>query len=143
MVGRVAKTPPFAQEKTVTTIYSVQQGTPRPLHSKMGPPRKPAQMSVKTTKTPRKTQATKPEFANLDTGEIVNLAQEMKGRMQLIHAARQLEALTAQVAARRKLIVTAHDLLSKAKSLAERGKPRLLAVLTKIINDKNIRFGVK
>jgi hypothetical protein len=100
-------------------------------------------MREKTTKIVRKKQTAEPEFANMDTGEIINLGHELKHKLRLVHAANQLEAIATQTAARRKLILTAHELLPKAKSLADKGKPRLLAVLTKIINDRNIRFGVK
>lgn len=96
-----------------------------------------------TTKNARKKQTADPEFANLDTGEILKQVEIVKNKLAYAHAANQFEAIATQVAARRKLILTAHELLPKAKALAAQGKPRLLAVLTKIINDRNIKFGAK
>ena len=110
---------------------------------KMGPPRKTPNMSVKTTKNGDKTQTAELAAPEMDTEQLLELGRSLKSRMQLAHAANQLEAIATQTAARRKLILTAHELLPKAKSLAEKGKPRLLAVLTKIINDRNIKFGAK
>jgi hypothetical protein len=100
-------------------------------------------MNVKATKNRSKKQTDELARPEMDTAQLIELGHSLKSRMQLAHAANQLEAIAAQTAARRKLIVTAHDLLSKAKALAEKGKPRLLAVLTKIINDRNIKFGAK
>jgi hypothetical protein len=49
-------------------------------------------------------------------------------------------AKVAQTLARTELIKTAQMLLPKARTLAERGRPRLLAVIAKIILDRHLQF---
>ncbi len=65
----------------------------------------------------------------------------VRDRIIQLHAVGTLEAVAAQNKARRELIIAAADLLPTATALAKKGKPRLLAVLTKIINDRNVKFG--
>ena len=61
-------------------------------------------------------------------------------QMKVEHAATQVAAKIAQTNAREKIIATADQLLPMAHELASRSGPRLLAVLSKIILDKNLRF---
>jgi hypothetical protein len=49
-------------------------------------------------------------------------------------------AKLAQTLARTELIKTAQALLPKARTLAARGRPRLLAVVSKIILDRHLQF---
>ena len=100
-------------------------------------------MPASKTKSRRKKQPPEPELPKLTPEQLAELGQKMAAKMKMVHAANQLDALATQVSARRRLIITAHALLPKAAALAEKGKPRLLAVVTKIINDRNIKFGVK
>jgi hypothetical protein len=114
-------------------------------HTKMGPPRKPMQTRVPKTKSGRKTQPVdEPRRTPEQTAELISeLNGKFIAKMKIVHATRQLEAQAAQVSARQRLITAADALLPKATALAHKGKPRLLAVLTKIINDRNIKFGQK
>ncbi len=50
------------------------------------------------------------------------------------------KARFAQTLARTELIKTAQALLPKARTLALRGRPRLLAVVSKIILDRHLQF---
>lgn len=68
--------------------------------------------------------------------------RELLGKYKTQVAVRRVLALNSQVAARRQLIITAEALLPKATKLAEKGKPRLLAVVSKIILDRHLRFTV-
>ena len=52
-------------------------------------------------------------------------------------------AKLAQTLARTELIKTAQGLLGKARKLAETGRPRLLAVISKIILDRHLQFNPK
>jgi hypothetical protein len=101
------------------------------------------QTRVPKTKSGRKKQPPEPKLPQLTAEELIALGNKMADKMKLVHASNQLVAQAAQVSARRRLILAADALLPKAAQLAEKGKPRLLAVLTKIINDRNIKFGQK
>jgi len=100
-------------------------------------------MPVPKTKSRSKKQPSEPKLPQLTAEQLIDLGHKMAAKMKLVHASRQLDAQAAQVSARQRLITAADALLPKAAALAEKGKPRLLAVLTKIINDRNIKFGQK
>jgi AmiR/NasT family two-component response regulator len=74
---------------------------------------------------------------------IRELARGVNEAMDTFHAEMTLtmsKAKLAQTLARTELIKTAQGLLGKARNLAERGRPRLLAVVAKIILDRNLQF---
>jgi hypothetical protein len=100
-------------------------------------------MSASRTKSRSKKQPPEPQTPQLTAEQLADLGKKLADKMKMVHASNQLEALATQVSARRRLIIAAAALLPKAATLAEKGKPRLLAVLTKIINDRNIKFGQK
>jgi hypothetical protein len=100
---------------------------------------------VSATKNGRKTQIP-PQPARTPEQEadaIRELARGVNEAMDTLHADLTLtvsKAKLAQTLARTELIKTAQGLLGKARTLAERGRPRLLAVVSKIIMDRHLEF---
>ncbi|HEY0703445.1 MAG TPA: hypothetical protein VGD60_11815 [Candidatus Acidoferrales bacterium] len=120
---------------------------------------KSAKARPRTTKNGRKPQSTaaaaadppnffrdlRSQVAGL-TGtpsEIEKRAADLTTNFRLEHQLAQAAALAAQTQARQSLISSAEKLLVLAEKQAERGRPRLLAVLSKIILDRNLRFRVE
>jgi len=100
---------------------------------------------VSTTKNGRKKQIPPlpPRTPEQEADAIRELARGVNEAMDTLHAEMTLtvsRAKLAQTLARTELIKTAQGLLGKARNLAERGRPRLLAVVAKIIMDKNLQF---
>jgi hypothetical protein len=96
---------------------------------------------VSATKNGRKKQI--PRTPEQETEAIRELARGVNEAMDTFHAEMTLtmsKAKLAQTLARTELIKTAQGLLGKARNLAERGRPRLLAVVAKIILDRNLQF---
>lgn len=96
---------------------------------------------VSATKNGRKEQI--PRTPEQETEAIRELARGVNEAMDTFHAEMTLtmsKAKLAQTLARTELIKTAQGLLGKARNLAERGRPRLLAVVAKIILDRNLQF---
>ena len=61
--------------------------------------------------------------------------RKLKYEMQIL----EIRDAAARAAARRQLISSAHDLMPKATALARKGRPRLLAIVAKIIGDPKLR----
>jgi|HubBroStandDraft_4_1064222.scaffolds.fasta_scaffold1249339_2 hypothetical protein len=100
---------------------------------------------VSATKNGRKTQIPPPppRTPEQEAAAIRELARGVNEAMDTLHAEMTLtvsKAKLAQTLARTELIKTAQGLLGKARSLAERGRPRLLAVVSKIIMDRHLEF---
>jgi hypothetical protein len=96
---------------------------------------------VSATKNGRKKQI--PRTPEQEAEAIRELARGVNEAMDTFHAEMTLtmsKAKLAQTLARTELIKTAQGLLGKARNLAERGRPRLLAVVAKIILDRNLQF---
>jgi len=103
---------------------------------------------VSTTKIGRKKQipaqpAAPPRTPEQEADAIRELARGVNEEMDTMSAQLTLtvsKAKLAQTLARTELIKTAQGLLGKARTLAERGRPRLLAVISKIILDRHLQF---
>jgi hypothetical protein len=111
----------------------------------MGPPVQTHRTRVSATKNGRKKQIPPPppRTPEQEADAIRELARGVNEAMDEIHAQLSVtvsKAKLAQTLARTELIKTAQGLLGKARTLAERGRPRLLAVVSKIILDKNLHF---
>jgi len=101
-------------------------------------------MSRRTTTRSKREQLPEDLRKELDAATPAQFRQILDRLAETInvsHHAHQLSAAAAQVSARASLIESAHELLPVAKAFAAKGRPRLLAVLTKIINDRNVKFG--
>jgi hypothetical protein len=106
---------------------------------------------VSATKIGRKMQILPPPPPPPRTPEqeadaIRELARGVNEAMNEIHnelAVTVSKAKLAQTLARTELIKTAQGLLGKARKLAETGRPRLLAVVAKIIMDRHLQFDAK
>jgi hypothetical protein len=63
------------------------------------------------------------------------LIREMRQKYTLL----ETQAALQRAECRRRIIGIARDLLPQAASFARKGRPRLLAVITKIIGDEKLR----
>ena len=100
---------------------------------------------VSATKIGRKKQIPPlpPRTPEQEAEAIRELARGVNEAMDTLHTEMTLtvsKAKLAQTLARTELIKTAQCLLGKARTLAERGRPRLLAVISKIIMDRHLEF---
>jgi len=100
---------------------------------------------VSATKNGRKTQmppqpARTPEQEADAIRELARGVNEVMGTLHTEMTLTVSKAKLAQTLARTELIKTAQGLLGKARTLAERGRPRLLAVVSKIIMDRHLEF---
>jgi hypothetical protein len=102
---------------------------------------------VSATKNGRKTQIPPPPRTPEQEAQVIaELTQAVREQMDTINVelAKTVTAATlAQTLARTELIKTAQGLLEKARKLAETGRPRLLAVISKIILDRHLQFNPK
>ncbi len=106
---------------------------------------------VSATKIGRKMQIPPPPPPPPRTPEqeaqiIADLTAAVRSEMDTVHtelAKTVTAAKLAQTLARTELIKTAQGLLGKARKLAETGRPRLLAVISKIILDRHLQFNPK
>jgi hypothetical protein len=91
---------------------------------------------IHTVPTPPRTEFEEKQLIEQLKKDAANALAQIK----TAHAVLQSRALVKQTAARRKLITAAELLVDRGAKLAEKGRPRLLAVLAKIILDKNLAF---
>ena len=107
----------------------------------------PRRTRVPSTKNGRKKQIPpSPRTPEQEAQFIADLTAAVRSEMDTVHAelAKTVTAAKlAQTLARTELIKTAQGLLEKARKLAETGRPRLLAVISKIILDRHLQFNPK
>jgi hypothetical protein len=115
----------------------------------MGTPRKKPAKRVRNTKNGRKSQTpaspAKPvskiqPFTAAELAALPQLLKDFSAQAKLQIAALKLEAIAARESGKRILTIACRELLPEAKKLAARGKPRTLAIVSRILLSKQLQF---